>query len=97
MEHCAAQLEAMRSHFLALGGSNRNIVGAYQANFLFLGDEGVFTGTSLRGRRAFRSWSAAATSWCRWVRPQSPTACRPKLWTKNKQRNKCLRRPLDSN
>ena len=40
MEHCAAHLEAMRSHFLSLGGTNRDIVGAYQANFLFLGDEG---------------------------------------------------------
>src|SRR5579872_3710762 len=43
MEHCAAALEAMRSRFLALGGQNRDIVGAYQANFLFLGDDGVFT------------------------------------------------------
>src|ERR1700737_3934200 len=51
MEHCAAHLEAMRSHFLSLGGTNRDIVGAYQANFLFLGDEGVFTGTSYDGAR----------------------------------------------
>jgi hypothetical protein len=51
MEHCAASLEAMRSRFLALGGSNRDIVGAYQANFLFLGDEGVFTGTTYAGAR----------------------------------------------
>jgi hypothetical protein len=51
MEHCAAQLEAMRARFLSLGGTNRDIVGAYQANFLFLGDEGVFTGTSYDGAR----------------------------------------------
>jgi hypothetical protein len=51
MEHCAAALEAMRSRFLALGGANRDIVGAYQANFLFLGDDGVFTGTSYQGAR----------------------------------------------
>jgi hypothetical protein len=51
MEHCAAQLESMRTHFLALGGSNRDIVGAYQANFLFLGEEGVFTGTTYDGAR----------------------------------------------
>jgi hypothetical protein len=51
MEHCAASLEAMRSRFLSLGGTNRDIVGAYQANFLFLGDEGVFTGTTYEGHR----------------------------------------------
>ena len=51
MEHCAASLEAMRTRFLALGGSNRDIVGAYQANFLFLGDEGVFTGATYDGHR----------------------------------------------
>src|ERR1700742_4101240 len=51
MEHCAAALEAMRGRFLALGGSNRDIVGAYQNNFLFLGDEGVFTGTTYEGGR----------------------------------------------
>jgi hypothetical protein len=51
MEHCAASLEAMRSRFLSLGSSNRDIVGAYQANFLFLGDDGVFTGTSYAGAR----------------------------------------------
>ncbi|MEJ0066484.1 MAG: hypothetical protein WDM85_14640 [Caulobacteraceae bacterium] len=51
MEHCAANLEAMRSRFLALGSANRDIVGAYQANFLFLGDDGVFTGTTYAGAR----------------------------------------------
>lgn len=51
MEHCAAALEAMRTRFLSLGSSNRDIVGAYQANFLFLGDDGVFTGTSYEGAR----------------------------------------------
>jgi hypothetical protein len=49
LEHCAAQLEAMRVRFLALGSANRDIVGAYQGNFLFLGDQGVFTGTSYDG------------------------------------------------
>jgi hypothetical protein len=51
MEHCAAALEAMRGRFLSLGGTNRDIVGAYQANFLFLGDDGVFTGTAYEGAR----------------------------------------------
>jgi hypothetical protein len=51
MEHCAAQLEAMRNRFLALGGANRDIVGAYQDNFLFLGDDGVFTSATYDGHR----------------------------------------------
>ena len=51
MEHCAAQLEAMRVHFLGLGGNIREIVGAYQGNFLFLGDTGVFTAETYEGPR----------------------------------------------
>jgi hypothetical protein len=51
MEHCAGQLEAMRNHFLSLGGTNRDIVGAYQDNFLFLGDDGVFTSATYDGHR----------------------------------------------
>ncbi len=51
MEHCAAQLEAMRVRFLSLGGGARDIVGAYQGNFLFLGEEGVFTAETYQGPR----------------------------------------------
>jgi hypothetical protein len=51
MEHCAARLEVMRIHFLSLGGSVHDIVGAYQGNFLFLGDDGVFTSESYEGPR----------------------------------------------
>ncbi len=51
LEKCAANLEAMRIKFLTLGGSNSNIYGAYQANFLFLEKEGVMTSTSLEGPR----------------------------------------------
>lgn len=51
MEHCAAELEGMRLRFLSLGGANAEIVGAYQGNFLFLGDEGVFTSDSYDGAR----------------------------------------------
>ena len=51
LETCAANLEAMRVKFLSLGGSNQEIYGAYQANFLFLQREGVFTSTSLSGPR----------------------------------------------
>ncbi len=51
LESCAAALEGMREHFLALGGTNDNLVGAYQGSFLFLGRTGVFTGQSLDGAR----------------------------------------------
>jgi hypothetical protein len=49
MEHCAAQLEAMRMRFLSLGGTSSDITGAYQGNFLFLRQEGVFTSSSYDG------------------------------------------------
>jgi len=49
MEHCAAQLEAMRIRFLQLGGSQEDITGAYQGNFLFLQQEGVFTSATFDG------------------------------------------------
>jgi hypothetical protein len=51
LETCAANLEAMRVKFLTLGGSQQDIYGAYQANFLFLQSEGVLTSTSLEGPR----------------------------------------------
>jgi hypothetical protein len=51
MEHCAAQLEAMRVRFLSLGGSQRDITGAFQGNFLFLGEDGVFTAETYQGPR----------------------------------------------
>ena len=40
LETCAANLEAMRIKFLRMGGSQQNIYGAYQANFLFLDARG---------------------------------------------------------
>jgi hypothetical protein len=51
LETCAANLEAMRIKFLSMGGSSQEILGAYQANFLFLQREGVFSSTSLEGPR----------------------------------------------
>jgi len=51
LESCAASLEGMRERFLGLGGSDQNIIGAYQGNFLFLSNTGVFTSTSLTGAR----------------------------------------------
>jgi hypothetical protein len=51
LEVCAANLEAMRVKFLTLGGSQQELVGAYQANFLFLDRYGIHTSTSLEGPR----------------------------------------------
>ena len=51
LERCAANLEAMRVRFQALGSSNDLMVGAYQGQFLFLQPEGIFTSTSLKGGR----------------------------------------------
>ena len=49
LEQCAADLEAMRLHFLGLGGNQVDITGAYQTKFLFLEREGIFTADSLNG------------------------------------------------
>jgi hypothetical protein len=51
LEKCAANLEAMRIKFLTLGGSQQDLLGAYQANFIFLQREGILTSTSLEGPR----------------------------------------------
>jgi hypothetical protein len=51
LESCAAALEGMRERFLGLGGTEEELVGAYQGSFLFLGRTGVFVGTSLDGAR----------------------------------------------
>lgn len=51
LEHCAAALEAMRIKFLNMGGSQRQLVGAYQGNFIFLEREGIFTAPSLEEHR----------------------------------------------
>jgi hypothetical protein len=53
LESCAASLEAMRLRFLALGGSQQDITGAYQGTFLFLNNNGVFTAQSIDGPRFF--------------------------------------------
>ena len=51
LEHCAANLEAMRLKFLSLGGSTQEILGAYQANFIFVQRTGIFTSNTLEGPR----------------------------------------------
>ena len=51
IETCAASLEAMRLRFMSLGSQNRDIVGSYQGQFIFLQPEGVFVGQTLTGAR----------------------------------------------
>jgi hypothetical protein len=51
LETCAGNLEAMRVKFLRMGGTQTEIYGAFQSNFLFLTSEGVLTSTSLEGPR----------------------------------------------
>ena len=51
LESCAASLEGVRERFLGLGGSQQDMIGAYQGNYLFLGPTGVFTGRTLTGAR----------------------------------------------
>jgi hypothetical protein len=51
LEKCAANLEAMRLRFLRMGGTQHELVGAFQSNYIFLERIGVRTGTSLEGPR----------------------------------------------
>lgn len=53
IEHCAARLEEMRLRFLRLGGSNREVIGAYNGQLLFIDRRGVFFGKTLEGSRFF--------------------------------------------
>lgn len=53
LEYCAARLEEMRVRFLRMGGTNRDIIGAYQGQFLFLDPSGVKVGKTLTGSRFF--------------------------------------------
>lgn len=51
IEQCAARLEEMRMRFLRLGGSRRDVIGAYNGQYLFLDQEGVKIGKSLTSTR----------------------------------------------
>ena len=51
IEHCAANLEAMREQFLGLGGSTQEIMGAYQGSYIFVQRQGIFVSQSLHGIR----------------------------------------------
>jgi hypothetical protein len=49
LEACASALEAMRLHFLMIGGNQTSLTGAYQSKFIFLEPDGIFTADSLNG------------------------------------------------
>lgn len=52
IETCAATLEGMRLRFVRLGSTqNREMMGAYQGNFLFLDERGVSTATDMKKAR----------------------------------------------
>lgn len=51
IEFCAARLEEMRLRFLSLGGTRRELIGAYQGQFIFIDRAGVSFGSTLEGSR----------------------------------------------
>lgn len=53
IETCAARLEEMRLNFLRLGGSNRDVVGAYQGRFIFVDRRGISFSQRIDGPRFF--------------------------------------------
>lgn len=53
IEVCAARLEEMRLNFLRLGGTNRDVVGAYQGRFIFVDRRGISFSQRLDGARFF--------------------------------------------
>jgi hypothetical protein len=53
IEFCAARLEEMRIRFLRLGGSNQDVIGAYQGQFIFIDRTGVSLSQTLEGGRFF--------------------------------------------
>ncbi|RZJ16503.1 MAG: hypothetical protein EON91_13070 [Brevundimonas sp.] len=53
IEFCAARLEEMRLRFLRLGGSNREVIGAFQGQFIFVDRAGVSFARTLDGSRFF--------------------------------------------
>jgi hypothetical protein len=51
IEFCAARLEEMRLRFLGFGSARREIIGAYQGQFIFIDRAGVSFGRTLEGSR----------------------------------------------
>lgn len=53
MEACIARLEELRMKFLRMGGSRRDLIGAYQGKFLFIDASGVAVADGLKSGRFY--------------------------------------------
>ena len=53
IEFCAARLEEVRLRFLRLGGNHREMIGAYQGQFIFIDARGVSIARTWEGVRFF--------------------------------------------
>lgn len=51
IEFCAARLEEMRLRFLRMGGTRRELTGAYQGQFIFIDRSGAWISRTLDGSR----------------------------------------------
>jgi hypothetical protein len=59
LEDCIARLEELRIKFLHMGGSHRDLVGAYQGKFLFIDGSGVAIADGLKSGRFYAFTRAA--------------------------------------
>ena len=53
LETCIARLEELRMKFLRMGGSRRDLIGAYQGKFLFIDSSGVAIADGLKSGRFY--------------------------------------------
>ena len=53
IEACVARLEEMRMNFLRMGGSRREVTGAYQGKFIFIDGSGVAYADGLKSGRFY--------------------------------------------
>lgn len=49
IENCAAELEGLRQRFLAMGGGNRELIGAYQGSYLIANPRGIYRRATWNG------------------------------------------------
>ena len=49
LEHCAANLEAMRIKFLSLGGSRYEVWGVYQGQYIYINGAGLYSSQFVNG------------------------------------------------
>ena len=49
LEHCAADLEVMREHFIALGSNRYEVWGVYQGQYIYINRVGLFSSQFVNG------------------------------------------------